>query len=170
VSADAFVICCGAWTPRLLDGLRWRVPIEPRRGQLVVWHAPDVPLQVVLNEGLRYIVPRGDGRLLAGATVEDVGYDMNITADGIAQMSKFAASWLPVLQDRQPETAWAGLRPWTPDGLPYMGRLPGWRNAWICAGQFRSGLHRSPAVAVALADALDGNPAGWDLEPFRVAR
>ncbi|MFO0913133.1 MAG: FAD-dependent oxidoreductase [Pirellulales bacterium] len=170
IAADVFVVCSGARSPSVLAQLGLQVPIEPRRGQLVVWHVPSLRLNHIVNEGLRYLVPREDGRILAGATVEDVGWECCVTDEGMAQMVDFAVSWLPQLRDVAPETAWAGLRPWTPDGMPYMGPLPGWSNAWVCAGHFRSGLHLSPAVAVAMADSLDGHGGAWDLSPFRVSR
>jgi glycine oxidase len=115
-------------------------------------------------------VPRGDGRVLVGSTEEEAGFVKATTAEAVAGLLHFAAEMVPALATAAVERTWAGLRPATRDGLPYLGRLPGAANLWVGTGHFRSGIQLSPATGVVLADALTGHPARIPLEPFRPDR
>jgi glycine oxidase len=168
--ADHYVFAVGAWAQGLLAPLGVVVPVEPRRGQIIMWQLSQPIVTHVVNEGLRYVVPRDDGTLLAGATVEEVGFDTSTTPQATEQLREFACRLLPQLRDQPVQRAWAGLRPWTPDGLPYLGLLPGLDNAWAALGHFRSGIHLAPASAELLADVITGRTPAERLAPFRVDR
>jgi glycine oxidase len=144
--------------------------IFPMRGQMVLFRCERQPFKRVLNDGPRYLVPRGDGYVLAGSTEEEAGFDKSITAEAIAELTRFAIKLVPALRDATIEQTWAGLRPASYDGFPYIGRMPGLENAFVAAGHFRSGLHLSPGTAVVLADLMCGNTPAVDLTPFRVSR
>jgi glycine oxidase len=123
-----------------------------------------------VNEGRRYLVPRDDGRLLVGSTEEDVGFDRGTTADAIAGLLEFAMSLVPNLARATLERFWAGLRPATEDGLPYLGSVPDVENAFVAAGHFRSGLQLSTSTARVMGQLVRGLAPEIDLEPFRLDR
>jgi glycine oxidase len=168
--ARQFCICSGAWTRLLLEQLGIANGIEPVRGQMVLFRCRRPVLKHIVNEGSRYLVPREDGRVLAGATEEEVGFDKQTTPAGIAGLVRFATELAPALAEAEVERTWAGLRPGTFDGLPYLGRIPGLENAFVAAGHFRSGLHLSPATAVEMARLLCGERNEVDLSPFHIGR
>jgi glycine oxidase len=170
VSARQFCLCSGPWTRMLLEQLGLANGIEPIRGQIVLFRSERPVLTHIVNEGARYLVPREDGRLLAGTTEEEVGFEKQTTPEGIRGLVQFATDLVPALTQADVERTWAGLRPGTVDGLPYLGRIPGLENAFVAAGHFRSGLHLSPATAVEMAKLLCGEPTEVDLSPFHIGR
>jgi glycine oxidase len=170
LTADAFAITAGPWTERILAREHVSTGIFPMRGQMVLFRCERPPFRRVLNEGPRYLVPRDDGYVLAGSTEEEAGFDKSTTSEAIAELSQFAINLVPTLHDATIEQTWAGLRPASYDGFPYIGRMPGLENAFVAAGHFRSGLHLSPGTAVVLADLMCGAMPSIDLSPFRVSR
>ena len=170
IAAKHYCICSGAWAASLLGPLGITVPVEPWRGQLLIWQTPQPIFSRVINEGLRYFVPRKDGVVLVGATVEDVGFDLQTTPEAVDELTEYSLQIAPELTGQQPKRIWAGLRSKTPDGLPFMGRVPGFSNLSVCVGHFRSGLHLSPVSAVFMAGLLLDDTAPYDATPFRVQR
>jgi glycine oxidase len=168
--AAQYCLCAGAWTHQLLQQLGVTTGIMPVRGQMVLFHGPSPLFQRVLNEGPRYLVPREDGYVLAGSTEEEVGFDKRTTPGGVAELSDFAYDLVPGLRRFRVERTWAGLRPGSFDGFPYLGAIPGLDNAFAAAGHFRSGLHLSTGTALVLSQLLRGEQASIDLTPFRVGR
>lgn len=168
--ADQYCITSGAWTQRLLMGLGITTGIMPIRGQMVMFKCEKPPFRRVVNEGPRYLVPRDDGRVLVGSTEEEVGFDKRTTDEGVSELVSLARQLVPVLCDAPIENSWAGLRPGSFDGFPYIGRMPGLDNAYVAAGHYRSGLHMSPGTAVVLRQLMFGDEPEIDLTPFRVGR
>jgi len=168
--ADRYCITSGAWSERLLKQLGITTGIMPIRGQMVMFKCDTPPFRRVLNEGPRYLVPRDDGRVLVGSTEEEAGFDKSTTEEGIGELVALARQLVPALRDATIENSWAGLRPGTFDGFPYMGRMPGLDNAYAAAGHYRSGLHMSPGTAVVLRQLMLGDEPEIDLMPFRVGR
>jgi glycine oxidase len=163
-------LCSGAWTRQILEQLQIPTGILPVRGQMVLYHCPERPIRSIVNEGHRYLVPRDDGRLLAGSIEEEAGYAIETTPVAIEQISGWAEQLMPGLKQCPVEQTWAGLRPGSFDGFPYIGRVPGFENLYVAAGHFRSGLHLSCATAVVLANEMLGAANEIDLLPFRVGR
>ncbi len=124
----------------------------------------------VVNEGHRYLVARRDGRLLAGTIEEEVGYVEETTDEAQSQIRTWAERILPQLRHQPIEKTWAGLRPGSFDGFPYMGSVPGHEQLFLAAGHFRSGIHLSCATAVLMANLMEGLANPIDLHPFRVGR
>ena len=170
LSAREIVLCCGPWIPELLAPVGFNLPVEPWRGQLILWKTKTRLVTHVINEGFRYLVPREDGHLLAGATVEDVGFDLTTTDDAVEELRAYSCSLVPALEQYEVARAWAGLRPKTPDGLPFMGRVPGFENLSIAAGHYRSGLHLSTGTAVFMADLLLHDTPPTNALAFRLSR
>jgi len=170
LAARSFCVAAGPWSAELLQPLGVDLPLEPRRGQMLLWKFPAPVLQHIVNEGPRYLIARRDGHLLAGSTVEETGFLNETTHEGLQELTQFAEQLLPVVCGISPVAHWSGLRPMTSDGLPYLDNLPGWQNAFIATGHFRSGIHLAPATARLMAARLLGQSSDFDLRPFALAR
>ncbi|RMF43365.1 MAG: glycine oxidase ThiO [Planctomycetota bacterium] len=170
IEADLFLICTGAWARQFLLDLGFPNGIMPIRGQMILYRSTPHLLSHVINVGNRYLVPRDDGRILAGSVEEEVGYVCDTTPEALADLQRWSQSVVPGLQGVPIEASWAGLRPGSFDGLPYIGPIPGLENAMVAAGHFRSGLHLSCGTAVLVADLLTGRQPPIDLTPFRIGR
>ena len=142
----------------------------PIRGQMVLFRAPRRLFSHVLNEGPRYIVPRDDGRVIVGSTEEEVGFDKQTTVTEIQELKDLAQRIVPELGQALVEKTWAGLRPATFDGFPYLGVVPELPNVFVAAGHFRSGLHLSTGTARVISQLMRGESPEIDLSPFRVGR
>lgn len=165
-SAAYFVNCCGAWAGPLAA-----LPsIEPRKGQIVT---VKLPLQCGLDYVIRtpelYLVPRGDGRIVIGASVERAGFDKSVDEATIQSLLDVAAALWPPVRDAETLETWAGLRPGSADGLPVIGAC-GEQNCWIASGHFRNGILLAPATARVMCELLLGQRPGIDLAPFRCDR
>lgn len=170
LSAEKYCVCGGPWSGQLLEPLGMRVRITPIRGQIVLLACEQPPLRHIIMDGIRYLVPRDDGRVLVGSTEEDAGFDKRPTGEGVEGLMRFALELVPALRSATFERSWAGLRPGTADRLPYLGAMPGVANGFIAAGHFRSGLQLSPATAVVMAQVIRGEAPEIDLRPFAVER
>ncbi len=170
LAAGNVVLTTGSWTAALARKLGVSPAIKPIRGQMVLLKLARRVLDRIVNEGSRYLVPRDDGRVLVGSTEEDAGFDRSTTAGAIRDLLDFASSLVPELDTAQVERSWAGLRPSTRDGLPYLGGVPGLDNAFVAAGHFRGGLQLSTATAVVVGQLVRGKPTSVDLSTFRVDR
>ena len=158
----SLVVTAGAWTPELLGKLlpdfAHQVQVRPVKGQMLLFAAQPQTLSCMVLDGDRYLIPRADGKILAGSTVEDVGFDKTTTADARDSLYEFAVKLLPELKNCTVEQHWAGLRPGSPDGVPTIGLHPQLRNLAINVGHFRNGLVMGPASARLLADLLLQRP------------
>ncbi|MBV8629926.1 MAG: FAD-dependent oxidoreductase [Silvibacterium sp.] len=163
-TAGKFVHASGAWAAQL-SGL----PVAPRKGQMVMIEEPrHASLKAVLRTPEIYLVPRGDRRIVVGATVEDAGFDKQIDNGAIeGLLDKAASLWPPVREARILES-WAGLRPATPDALPVIDALGD--RSWIAAGHFRNGILLAPATAQLLRQMILDEPADIDLRNFSSRR
>lgn len=170
LSAGAFCFTAGAWTGRMLAEMGIPTGILPMRGQMLLFRCETAPFRSIVNEGPRYLVPRDDGHVLVGATEEEVGFDKRTTPEALRELHELACDIVPQLKLAVLERSWAGLRPASFDGFPYLGPLPGLRNAYVASGHFRSGLYLSPGTAVVMRQLICGQPPEIDLAPFRVGR
>jgi glycine oxidase len=156
VSAGAFLVAAGAWSDQLLADVGYRLGVHPVRGQIVLLHPEKPILRHILVSGARYLVPRGDGRILVGSTEENVGFDKHTTAKGIQGLLELATFLAPPLADAPVEKSWAGLRPGSTDGFPTIGIVPGMENLYVAAGHFRAGIQLSPGTALMLTEMILG--------------
>lgn len=189
LNAGAFVNCCGAWAGKMPGGggpaaeqlpasealtteplPHEPLPLEPRKGQILTVRLDDWrPLGCVLRTPETYLVPRGDGRVVIGATLERAGFDKAVDEQVIAALLEEAcALWPPLRAARVVET-WAGLRPGSADGLPVMGPA-GAPNCWIAAGHFRNGILLAPATARLIKQLIAGEAPAVAVEAFDAAR
>jgi glycine oxidase len=134
--------CCCAE----IEGAAQYAPVRPAKGQMIALRAKDLRIERVLWSDHVYLVPRNDGRILAGATVEYVGFEKKVTAGGVHKIISAALQLAPALADAQIEETWAGLRPDAPDHLPIIGPTD-LDGLLIATGHFRSGILLAPITA-----------------------
>ncbi|PAU74331.1 glycine oxidase ThiO [Halomonas salipaludis] len=167
-TAGEVVVCGGAWAAELLGSLGVGLPVRPVKGQMILFRAPPGLVQrVVLMDG-RYVIPRGDGRVLAGSTLEEAGFDKGTDRAARESLWESATRIVPALAECEVEHHWAGLRPGSPDGTPFIGRVPGLDNLSVNAGHYRNGLVLAPASTRLLVDQLLGREAILDPSPYRL--
>jgi len=167
VPADKVIICGGAWSAQLLHGMA-TVPIRPVKGQMIVLRGEPGRLGPIVLHRDRYLIPRRDGRILVGSTVEDVGFDKQATPTAREELRQFAQSLFPTLADLTVEHQWSGLRPGSPTGIPYICTVPGWANLYLNSGHFRNGLVLGPASARLMGDILLGLTPIIDPTPYQL--
>ncbi|HAP07262.1 MAG TPA: glycine oxidase ThiO [Planctomycetaceae bacterium] len=150
----AVCLTSGAWTGPILAQFGIPIPIRPIRGQMVLLQTQPGWLPHVIESGRRYLVPREDGLILVGSTEEDAGFCRSTTVSGVRGLLEFACDLSPELQSAPVVKTWAGLRPGTPDGLPFLGLVTGFENLFAGAGHFRSGLQMSAGTAEILCELI----------------
>jgi len=164
LAAGRFLVAGGAWSAGLLEQVGWRPAIKPIRGQIALLHPDRSPIQSLVLRGPLYLVPRLDGRIL-------VGFDTHTTASAIVGLLEFSETVVPALASAPLERCWAGLRPGSADGLPYLGAVPGCDNLFVAAGHFRSGIQMAPASGMLMAELmLTGRTELMSLDAFRLDR
>lgn len=164
--ADQVVLAAGAWSGELLKTLGLQLPVEPVRGQMVLFKcAPDFLPSMVLA-GRRYAIPRRDGHILVGSTLEYCGFDKSVTSEGLDSLRASAAELLPELAQAPVVGHWAGLRPGSPDGVPFIGELGQHPGLWLNCGHFRNGLVLAPASCQLLVDLMLGRAPTIDPAPY----
>jgi glycine oxidase len=171
-AASSVVNCAGAWASLMKP---FGPPTRPVKGQMLCLvpqpgaHHPSPLIQHVVRAPDVYIIPRSDGRLVLGATVEDAGFDKRVDPDTVQRLHQAAANVAPELGQMRILEAWAGLRPGTPDDLPILGAtsLPGY---FAATGHFRDGIMLAPITALLMSQLLRGTRPDLDLEPFSPSR
>ncbi|MCQ4262309.1 glycine oxidase ThiO [Stutzerimonas stutzeri] len=152
--ADQVVVAAGAWSARLLATLGLEIPVKPMKGQMILFKCAEDFLPSMVLAKRRYAIPRRDGHILVGSTLEDVGFDKTPTEDALESLRATAIELLPALADAQVVKHWAGLRPGSPDGVPYIGPVTGFDGLWLNCGHFRNGLVLAPASCQLLVDLM----------------
>jgi len=169
VMADHVIVSCGAWSATLLKDLGQDVPVMPVRGQMILFRGPPGLLNhVVLHEG-HYLIPRRDGRILIGSTMEEVGFDKTVTDEARNDLAAVARTLVPALANIPVERHWAGLRPGSPTGVPFISAHPKVEGLFINAGHFRNGVVMGLASAELLADLVLDRPPTVDPTPYALA-
>lgn len=165
-AAERFVVCAGAWSKQLLGQYALKLDIKPMRGQMLLFKFDAPPLQhIVLQDGM-YLIPRRDGHLLVGSTLEDVGFDKSTTAEARDSLWQRAQMLLPALRDMPLVQHWSGLRPASPHNIPTIGRHPNLENLYINSGHFRYGVTMAPASAEILLNEFNGLVQPFDVSPY----
>ncbi|GAB2778391.1 glycine oxidase ThiO [Halomonas shantousis] len=168
VAAERIIVCGGAWARELLASVEVELPVRPVRGQMILFKAPPGLVErVVLMDG-RYVIPRSDGRVVAGSTLEEVGFDKATTDEARTSLYESAIRIVPALADCEVEHHWAGLRPGSPDGVPMIGAVTGIDGLYVNAGHYRNGLVLAPASTRLLVDQLLGREPILDPAPYRL--
>ena len=166
-AAGGVVLATGVWSGAT-SGLPF--PIEPVRGQIVSLESEAVSSGAILWSRDAYLVPKRDGTLVLGATVERVGFDRRVTARGVQELLVAGGALVPALGLATFLSAWAGLRPDTPDHRPLVGAVPETEGLWVAAGHFRSGVLLSPVTGEIVRDGILGKGLPADAEAFAPGR
>jgi len=170
-TADKFIVCAGAWSNEILKPIGHALELEPIRGQLIVFDTPKRPLPCpVYTRSCGYITPKKDGTTLAGSTIERVGFNEAATPEAEALLRSQAIRLLPSLSRQAVRGMTAGLRPGTPDDLPYLGHFPEIKNLIVATGHYRNGILLSPITAGIVASLVAGTPPPVDIRPFSPSR
>lgn len=172
IEADVFVLCAGAWSPAILRLLssETKLPVHPVRGQMISFQGStheEMPPCMMMGGG-RYLVPRRDGLVLCGSTLEECGFDKSITSEAKESLHAAAAKLWPALANVSVAAHWAGLRPGSPNGIPFIGRDPSQENVWINTGHYRNGLVLAPAASQLMADLMLNRTPSIEPSPYSI--
>jgi glycine oxidase len=148
IGTGRVVLAAGAWS----GGLAPSLPVRPVKGQMLLYAPGTLALPAVVLREDSYLIPRRDGRILAGSSVEDCGFDKTPTAEVRQRLEQAARAMFPALAGARLEAHWAGLRPGSPAGVPFICEYPGISGLYLNTGHFRYGLLTAPASARLLAD------------------
>lgn len=168
------VITAGAWTGALWAQLFANVVIDkpkvfPVKGQMLIFDTPVKTLETIVLENDHYLIPRRDGKILCGSTVEQGGFDKTLSEEVKQSLSEFARQLCPLLKNAPIIHHWAGLRPGTEQGIPYIDRHPEIENLAINAGHFRNGFAMGPASAQILYELICQQPTTLDATPYKLS-
>jgi glycine oxidase len=168
ISAKCVVIAAGCFSGAI-DWLGRYAPARPIRGQLLALESKNVPLGRTLRSSKAYLVPRPNGRIIAGSTLEDAGFEKHVTPAGVRKILDGVLELAPALANAQLVDAWAGLRPGTPDHLPILGPTD-IRGLHIATGHYRNGILLAPVTAKLLSRWVLGGKPELDTERFSPLR
>ena len=152
IYADNIIIAGGAWSSKILSVFETRIDIEPVKGQMLLFKGPQGKLKRIILSKDRYVIPRKDGHILVGSTLEKTSFDKSTTESAKLELMLEAKRILPAIEDMALVKHWAGLRPGSPDGIPYIGKYPLMDNLYINSGHYRNGVVLGLASARLLAD------------------
>jgi glycine oxidase len=170
LAAGAVVVAAGSWSGLVEGGGVPAQVVRPARGQLVsIETRPPLFRHVISVHGRGYLVPRRDGSVLAGSTLEMAGFRKEVTVGGMAQILGLAQALVPGLGDAPVTGSWSNFRPYTEDHLPVLGPT-GVRGLVLATGHFRNGILLAPVTAWAIAELVATGQCSVDLSPFSVAR
>ena len=171
-AAGAVVNCAGAWAAQIKP---FGAPTRPVKGQMVCvvpsarTHQPGPLIRHTVRTPEVYIIPRSDGRIVLGATVEEAGFDKRVEPETVQRLQRAAANAVPEIGQMRIHDAWAGLRPGSPDDLPILGpsSLPGY---YMATGHYRDGIMLAPITALIMTQLLTSQLTDYDLAPFSPLR
>jgi glycine oxidase len=168
INSPTVVIAAGAWTSTIGTSATnsAKVLIEPVRGQMLCFQTEPPLTRHVIYSARGYLVPRRDGRLLAGSTSEHVGFDKRVTDEGAAAIKSMAFEIAPPLESTAIADSWAGFRPHAPDDLPVLGPAADIDGLFYATGHYRNGILLAPITANIVADALVNRTGSPFLEIF----
>lgn len=169
-ACDAVVVAAGARSGHVARRLRALLPVEPVRGQMIALGGMRPPIRHVVWGPEGYLVPRANGLVFAGATVERVGFRRRTTKAGLRGLLSMAGRLVPQLAAATQHFEWAGLRPGTPDELPLIGPVPGWENVVAATGHYRNGILLGPLTGTLVARGVDAGEWGEVPAEFSPAR
>ncbi len=164
-TAEKVIIASGAWSSGFIRHEK-NVVVEPVKGQMIMFKGEaGLVRRMVLSSG-HYIIPRKDGRVLAGSTLERTGFDKTITEEATVELKRAAVEIIPALGDMEIERQWAGLRPGTEQGIPYICKHPDIEGLYINAGHYRNGVVLGAASARLMAEIVLEQEPSIDPSPY----
>jgi glycine oxidase len=170
LAADVVVVAAGAWSNRL-EGLPRPLPVRPVRGQMLRLRSPNgLPGTLIADHRGHYLVPRVDGTVLVGSTMEDVGFDDEVTDEARRMLLDMAGSLMPAMGDAPVVDRWCGFRPISADGVPILGPDPEIEGLHYATGAGRRGILLAPLVGRVVAELVTTGTTDVDWEECRVTR
>ncbi len=168
LSADGYLLCAGAWSYTLLGEHALKLDVHPIRGQMLLFKFDTPPIEHILLQESLYLIPRRDGHVLVGSTLEDTGFDKSTTLEArsslLQKVSRLFPDW------PAPIDHWAGLRPGSADNIPTLGRHPDIANLYVNCGHFRYGVTMSLACADLVLGEITGRAQPFSLDEYRWRR
>jgi glycine oxidase len=168
IRTNRCLLTAGAWTGELLVGTGLVLPIKPIKGQMLLLAAQGITLKQMILKDNFYLIPRRDGQILIGSTLENAGYDKTATHAAREVLLRAAAEMVPALAGLRVERQWAGLRPGSHDGIPSIGQHPDISGLFVCSGHFRNGIVLAPASARLVTDLMLGRTPLLDQRQFQL--
>ena len=166
IAADKVLIAGGAWSANLLKNKA--IKVDPVKGQMILFKTqPDKIKRITLSQD-RYVIPRKDGRVLVGSTLEHTGFDKTTTQSAREELMQEAFRIAPCLKDSKIEHHWAGLRPGSTDGIPYICSVPEVEGLYLNAGHYRNGVVLGPGSARLAADIILQRQTILDITPYQL--
>lgn len=165
--ADYYIVSAGAWSKGILGLHALQLDIKPIKGQMLLFKFNTPPVSNIVVQNDLYIIPRRDGHVLIGSTLEDAGFDKQTTASAFNQLLRHAEDILPSLQKMSVKQHWSGLRPASPENIPTIGWHPAIRNLLINSGHYRYGVTMAPASAEILVNEMTGATQPFDISPYQ---
>ena len=167
ISADSIVLAAGAWSSSLNCAVTLpQLKVEPVRGQMLCFKPQQQLARQVIYSSRGYLVPRRDGRLLAGSTTESAGFEKRVTSDGVNSIKSMAVEIAPALESLTVVDSWAGFRPRAKDGLPVLGPTKHVAGLFYATGHYRNGILLAPITGELIAEAILSGATPSLLSPF----
>ncbi|RSD28648.1 glycine oxidase ThiO [Mesobacillus subterraneus] len=168
ILADSVIVASGAWSREVLERTGLTLPIIPVKGECFTVIPEKQLIQGTIFSHGCYIVPKRSGRVLVGATVKANSFDERVTVEGLSSLMEKAQTLLPDIGKAEWDRGWAGVRPQSADGQPFLGEHPDYKGLYIATGHFRNGILLAPVTGVLIADLLEGKTD--QPNPFGLAR
>ena len=170
IEADAVLLAAGSWSGELARQIGLSLPVEPVKGQIVLLRDKPGMVNHIIKHDDVYMVPRVDGHILVGASMERVGFQRGTTEDIVDHL--LDATWriTPGLKGAEIVEKWMGFRPGSPDGMPYLGPVEGYPGLWVATGHYRNGVALAPGTADLMSRWMMGESPHLDVTDFRVNR
>lgn len=169
-SADQFVLATGAWSQKWASQLGFDIPVQPIHGQMALFKTPENWLPTMCMNKVMYLIPRVDGHIVCGSSMNDFGFDDSTKPNIQKEIVAAASEMIPELRHFPLVHQWAGLRPSSPTGIPYIGQMPDIKNLWANFGHFRNGLCMGPASAQLLRELMLDQPTCTDPKDYSPLR
>lgn len=170
IRVDAAMLSAGSWSGKLADQMGFSLPVEPVKGQIVLLKSEPGRISHIIKHDWAYFVPRKDGRILVGASMENVGFQRGNTDNVTSDLMRAMHDIVPGLKDAEVEHQWMGFRPGSPDGLPFMGQVPEIPGLWVASGHYRNGVALAPITATVMSGWIMGQEPEIDMSAFRPDR
>ncbi len=170
IEADHYVIATGAWSEHWSKQLNVQIPVHPVQGQMLLFKTPKNWLPTMCMHEVMYLIPRQDGHVVCGSSMAELGFEHRPNIQTQQHIYKSCTTLVPELTNFPIVKHWAGLRPSSPTGVPYIGKMPELTNLWANFGHFRNGLCMGPASARLLRQLILKQETLTNAQPYSTDR
>jgi glycine oxidase len=170
VRVDGVLLAAGSWSGVIARQWGFKLPVDPVKGQIILLKGGQGSLRHIVKHDDAYFVPRMDGRILVGASMEDAGFRRGNTVSVMHSLLDALLRLMPGLGEKEIERQWMGFRPGSPDGLPFLGPVPSRPGLWVASGHYRNGVLLAPVTARILSRWILGEKPTLDMNAFRADR